>query len=194
MTILKKLVDRGLINQTEMTLPSYRNFRRHDYVEYTKGIEYTSSNITLFEEDIEKSSIPEIASGKLAPKGAIFKPRSRHKIVDIIPSKANLRGMAPSSLKALIPNIQVPTEKIITYNRQNKYRIIELTTGLRVIKGEYNKTTKSIDYTIKDTEGKTIANFNIRYAVLMSDPSIEEFFLPLTLAKVFIVVWLHHIW
>ena len=171
----RKLVDRGLINQTEMTLPSYRNFRRHDYIEYTKGIEYTSSNITLFEEDMAKSSIPEIASGKLTPKGAIFKPRSRHKIVDIIPSKANLRGMAPSSLKALIPNIQVPTEKIITYNRQNKYRIIELTTGLKVIKGEYNRTTKSTDYTIKDTEGKTIANFNIRAAVLMSDPSIEQF-------------------
>ena len=177
----EKLMKMGLISQDEMILPKYRNFRSHDYIQYVGGTEFNQKETLLTNEDYNE--MPEEVANFLKKNagkkltGVTLKPQSRHKVIKIISTKDNLRNMAPTSLQKYIPNILIDVEKIVLYNRQNKYRVLESPIGLRV-STVYNQSTKRQDITIIDgNTNKTVASFSVGYGEFKNDSSIKDFLL-----------------
>lgn len=174
----KKLIAMGKLAAVDMNVPYYRKFRKFDYVEYTGGLEFEANTKLTDEErnNLAPEVIEYLNKHQRENTGIILKPNSRHKIIDIFASKNNLRSMAPGSIRHMVPSVEIDTEKIVTYNRQNKYRFVELPINLKVT-STYNQGTKRMDFVISNiATGAQIGIVSIPYGSLKNDPGISNFF------------------
>jgi DNA polymerase III delta prime subunit len=165
----------------------YRLFSKHDYIEFTGGVEISTDdnfNYTITDDKIknliEKQKYNKIEDNVYKIGSGVIKPNARFKVLDIVNRKDNLSALLHPNLKSYLPkNIIVDVETSILYNRQDKIRALSKALDISVGPiidgkfGRYSEGTKSQEgITIKNNKtGEILAKFDLPYGTFID---VEE--------------------
>ncbi len=165
----------------------YRLFSKHDYIEFTGGVEISTDdnfNYTITDDKIknliEKQKYNKIEDNVYKIGLGVIKPNARFKVLDIVNRKDNLSALLHPNLKSYLPkNIIVDVETSILYNRQDKIRALSKALDISVGPiidgkfGRYSEGTKSQEgITIKNNKtGEILAKFDLPYGTFID---VEE--------------------
>jgi hypothetical protein len=84
------------------------------------------------------------------------KPRARVKVLSLESKPTSIRKMVTvSALKYLLPDVDVNSQTMVFYNRQENIRMIRTLEENSISVGKYDKITKSQIITITDNEGNS---------------------------------------